>query len=311
MSCAACIAFDAAERAAIEGVDMPPHAVDGCTCEEPELDVLYVSSEQFPCKPQVGTPLRMTFDMISGYCSRPSIGNAKDVGGAISIALYRDNIRRKNNLVHVWAVAIDVDQNGDVDHVADALANYDAIIHSTFRSTDDAPRCRAFIRLEDPIDATAYDAAHEVVRAHLGARGIVVDAGAKDCSRLSYVPVVRPGAQYRFRRNRGKPLNVARMLAAQPPRTLRGSQHRLIDPNTNTDAYVRAALGSAYDRVASAPPGSRNDTLNREVFSLARLEVPDALIDATLSEAATTSGLPPHEAQRTIASALRARRSSP
>lgn len=35
LRCVACIAFDAAERAAIQGTEMPPHALAVCTCEEP------------------------------------------------------------------------------------------------------------------------------------------------------------------------------------------------------------------------------------------------------------------------------------
>ena len=132
--CRACERFDAAERAAIEERDLPDHDLVGCTCNEREIDLLYVSPTQFRMRPQVGTPCRMTIDMVAAYLERPSIGESKDAAGAISMALYQDNVRQKETLTHVWAISADVDENGDVDHVADALANYNAVVHSTFHS---------------------------------------------------------------------------------------------------------------------------------------------------------------------------------
>jgi hypothetical protein len=69
-------------------------------------------------------------------------------------------------------------------------------------------------------------------------------------------------------------------------------------------------LRRAVGRIATAREGIRNETLNAECWAMARF-IPDqlslgAVIDA-LSIAASHAGLPVNEAQRTIASALRAR----
>lgn len=98
--------------------------------------------------------------------------------------------------------------------------------------------------------------------------------------------------------------------AIDPPRPAPSSAPGPIRREPVSDRYAEAALRRAVERVGAAREGSRNDTLNNEVFGLARL-IGSGLhasdIRACLSAAAKVAGLPEHEADRTIASALRAR----
>jgi hypothetical protein len=75
--------------------------------------------------------------------------------------------------------------------------------------------------------------------------------------------------------------------------------------------YVQAALARSMQTVATAPDGSRNHTLNSEVWSLARFipsgELCAQQIATALASAAIAAGLTRQETVRTIASALRAR----
>ncbi len=80
-------------------------------------------------------------------------------------------------------------------------------------------------------------------------------------------------------------------------------------------AYARAALRAERDRVASAPEGVRNATLNTAAFNLAQL-VAAGLLDAdeavaALLAAAASCGLPEAEARRTVASGFRGGLASP
>jgi len=80
-------------------------------------------------------------------------------------------------------------------------------------------------------------------------------------------------------------------------------------------AYGEAALRRSADTVSSAPEGTRNDTLNREAFRLGRL-VGGGVLDqndaaTALRCAARKAGLPPSEAESTIASGLTAGLSRP
>ena len=76
--------------------------------------------------------------------------------------------------------------------------------------------------------------------------------------------------------------------------------------------YALAALRHEVDRVRSAPEGTRNATLNKASFAVARFVLTGHLAPreaaASLLEAAISAGLSEDEATRTIESAFRARR---
>jgi hypothetical protein len=96
------------------------------------------------------------------------------------------------------------------------------------------------------------------------------------------------------------------------PTTIPAATHR---PITHPDRYASAALAAESDRVARAPVGSRNDTLNRAAFALGRL-VGGGLLDAAdvvreLDAAARFAGLSRTETRRTIHSGLTAGRRAP
>jgi hypothetical protein len=93
-------------------------------------------------------------------------------------------------------------------------------------------------------------------------------------------------------------LRPAPILATELPR-----------PRINaSDKYSAAALLAAIQRVAAAPEGQRNTTLNEEAFSLARLPNLDPItIRRALTVAARHAGLDHAETARTITSTLAAR----
>jgi hypothetical protein len=237
------------------------------------LDVLYVSRERFLRGPQVGINRPTTWGRLVSFLSRPTVGLAKNACGAWSPGLYRDGVHRKTHLVHVCALLVDVDERGDVDVVADTLGQYACVVFETFSSTVEAPRCRAVLLLAVPVDVPTYEAVHGVVRAHLGARGIVVDATAKDATRFSYVPVRRPGDSYRVRVVDGDPLEPARVLLAQPSRPSPSSPRQLsrVPARERDGRYARAALRNAAARLGGACEGQRHGVLLREAWGLARL----------------------------------------
>ena len=75
-------------------------------------------------------------------------------------------------------------------------------------------------------------------------------------------------------------------------------------------AYAMAALHQETRLVATARPGTRNDTLNRAAFSLGQLVaaglLPSLAVVTALSSAAQRAGLPAEEARRTIRSGMNA-----
>lgn len=82
-----------------------------------------------------------------------------------------------------------------------------------------------------------------------------------------------------------------------------------------SSGYGKAALNRETARVAFAPEGQRNDTLNRAAFALGQLvaggEIAETEAQARLLEAATLCGLPPSEAQATIRSGMESGKREP
>jgi Bifunctional DNA primase/polymerase, N-terminal len=72
--------------------------------------------------------------------------------------------------------------------------------------------------------------------------------------------------------------------------------------------YAQTALRKETERVATARPGTRNDTLNRAAFSLGQLVaanlLPAGAVIIELADAAERCGLPVDEAHRTIHSGM-------
>jgi hypothetical protein len=121
------------------------------------------------------------------------------------------------------------------------------------------------------------------------------------------------GADYRWVRRPSESLPVApsslRELISGP--VALGPRSSVAYP----DRYAVAALAAESARVAAAPVGARNDTLNRAAFALGRF-VGAGLLDAgevvrELDAAARRAGLGRAEVRRTIRSGLSAGRRSP
>ena len=250
------------------------------TCEA-TIDVLFVSADQFLRIPQVGNPRRQTFSELCRTLAKPVTGDRKDVAGAYSPALYTENIRRKSNLVHVCCLVIDIDEGKRTPRtLAPLFVKRRAVIHTTFNSTPELPRCRILVELSTPIDVITYDKLHAHYRGRLKNIGIIADTGAKDASRLSYLPVVKPGQVQETITTDGEPVDGAGLVASLPPEPPRPPP--VIIPPDHRDKYIRGALRKAADNLASTAPGLRHYTLAREAWGLARLDLTVAEVEAGL-----------------------------
>ena len=102
------------------------------------------------------------------------------------------------------------------------------------------------------------------------------------------------------------PAGLRRLLA--PPPTPRATLPPAPIPTGPRGGYGRAALAQERVAVATAPPGSRNATLNRAAFNLGQLVAVGLLNDdevrAVLLAAALEAGNPEAKARATITSGL-------
>jgi len=140
-----------------------------------------------------------------------------------------------------------------------------------------------------------------------GVGGYVVAPPSRHADRTTYYWVVGPGAE-----PAEAPAALRELIAGPDPPGPRGhGQSGIAHP----DRYASVALAAEADRVARAPVGTRNDTLNRAAFALGRL-VGAGLLDrevvtAELAAAARWAGLGRAETTRTIRSGLTAGRRQP
>jgi hypothetical protein len=300
MDCPGCIAE--AECELYEG----PTLAHVC---EAKIDVLYVPADMFLRIPQVGKPVQMSFTDLARNLAKPVEGDRKDVAGAYSPALYTNNIRRKSSLVHVCCLVIDIDEGG---HSARKLAGIferrKGVVHTTFNSTPASPRCRVLLELASPIDVPTYDKLHAHYRAALLKKwGIKADTGAKDASRLSYLPVVKKGQRQETIGIDGETLDGLGLVARMPPEPVRPPP--MIIPPDHRDKYVTGAMRSASDAVLRATPGERHYVLAKEAWGLARLELSEReIVGALLSAFVATAGEARRaEGERTIRGQVRDR----
>lgn len=86
-------------------------------------------------------------------------------------------------------------------------------------------------------------------------------------------------------------------------------------PLRRGDRYALAAVESELERVLSAHPGTRNDTLNRAAFALGQLvaggQLDEHAIRSMLIDAGQRIGLPYHEAEGTVSSGMRGGAATP
>lgn len=135
-----------------------------------------------------------------------------------------------------------------------------------------------------------------------GAGGYVVAPPSRHADRTTYYWVTGPGAE-----PPEAPGALRELIAGpEPPLRRADDRHRIAHP----DRYASVALAAEADRVARAPVGTRNDTLNRAAFALGRLVgaglLDPALVTDELTAAARWAGLGRAETTRTIRSGLRA-----
>jgi Bifunctional DNA primase/polymerase, N-terminal len=132
--------------------------------------------------------------------------------------------------------------------------------------------------------------------------GYVVGAGSRIGGRAYSARAPRPAAPL--------PSWLAALVrdSSVPPEV--PGQRLPVDDSAQGRAYAMAALRAETERVASARPGTRNDTLNRAAFSLGQLVtaglLPPIPVITSLIDAARYAGLPEDEAVRTVRSGMAA-----
>jgi hypothetical protein len=171
-------------------------------------------------------------------------------------------------------------------------------------------------RISGPVVATANGFHYFVAPTGLGNKTGVLP-GVDYRGRGGYCvapPSVHPsGVRYRWIIHNNvcpAPLWLVELISPQRETALNGSKELRV-----SSAYGRAALRRTLGRLAQAPNGTRNDSLNRAAFALGQLVAQEALdyreTAAALTQAGQDLGLGLMECERTVASGLSAGISQP
>jgi hypothetical protein len=252
----------------------------------------------FPCHPETKAPLPVT-----GF--KAATTNSQ--------AILRMWARMPDALIGVpmgpasgvWALDIDVDPGKAVDGET-AISALGSLPSSISQRTPRGGR-HILYRWDEarPVRNTASRIAPGVDTR--GDGGFIVVAGSVRADGAAYTWEVPPDHE---------PADAPEWLyaALAKPVSTNPPPARIYEPDSSR-GYGAAALREECERVANAPEGERNDTLNRAAFSLAQLvaggELQESIVRTELIAAADAAGLRGAEVAKTIESGFTAGQQQP
>ena len=178
------------------------------------------------------------------------------------------------------------------------------ILYTTPSHTPEAPRARVVFLLDTPImQATNYALAAAALLWLFG----TADRQCKDAARFFYGSMRCDMEMFDNVLSLATVKHIIAQYQASGKRELRRQVDRAIQSN---DRYTTAALRNEVEAVRTAPQGTRNGTLNKACWNLARFiatgELSQIEIEDALTSAALGVGLEMPEIKATLRSAINA-----
>jgi len=164
-----------------------------------------------------GKRYRTTWSKLVERLSVPRVCETKHEVPGLSLATYVGDRRALANVDLAYAIGLDFDKNVDWKALCVAFAESEAIIHTTWSSTPEEPRARAFLLISRPVTAAEYRVLFAYVAGIVEEAGITVDRAASDPSRFWYLPSVRPGGVFDSFVGTGAPMKVPAVVPVPPP----------------------------------------------------------------------------------------------
>jgi hypothetical protein len=196
---------------------------------------------------------RTTWPALCARLGRAVYATDKHAVAGISIATFRDDRRALANVETVGAIGLDFDHDLDWDALVDALRDCASVVHTTWSSTPNARRARAFIALSRPVNSAEYRVLQRIAAERMAALGAKTDDKAADPSRLWFLPSRPYGAEFLHAVGQGPAWQIPDVVPLPAPEVAPTPQLSLSDASTG-DLTSRAA---AYlDHVGPAISGS-------------------------------------------------------
>ncbi len=126
--------------------------------------------------------------------------------------------RSLDHLARSHALGLDVDDVADLEVLFGAFAKLLSIVYTTYSSTPERPRARAFVIFSRPVDLGEYRRLAGFFVGRLTDAGNGVDRDAcRDAARAWPLPAIPHGGHFVSRMGRGDPLDVNALLSTLPP----------------------------------------------------------------------------------------------
>ena len=143
-----------------------------------------------------GSRHRTSWPAFCARLARPTVTDDKHAARGLSLATFRDDTRALDRVERVYALGLDLDHDLDWPRLVETLSRVASVAHTTWSSTPEARRARAFVLLSRPVTAAEYRVIYASAAARLAKRGLYVDRNASDPSRLWFAPSHRQGAEF-------------------------------------------------------------------------------------------------------------------
>lgn len=163
-----------------------------------------------------GQRFHTTWTALLGRLCVPRVVADKHHAPGLSFATYRGDRRSLANVETVHAVGLDLDKRLDWDVLAGLCDPFESFVHTTWTSTDEAPRARAFLLLSRPVTGDEYRRVYAACAEQCTIAGLEIDRAASDPSRFWFLPSIPPGGKFRYTIGRGKTIDVDGALARVP-----------------------------------------------------------------------------------------------
>jgi RecA-family ATPase len=161
-------------------------------------------------------PIEMTWDKVCARFEKPIVSDTKDITLYGPYRLSSGATRSNNNVLEVSLLVFDIDdaQGRSAKDIINLVADYDAILHSTWSHTKENPRYRLIIHLLNPIPAKNFSAVRNGFLLCNAELASIIDKACSDPSRAYYLfsyPIGRSDLAEHLV-NVGKPLDPAKYL---------------------------------------------------------------------------------------------------
>ncbi|MFM2395799.1 MAG: hypothetical protein RLZZ434_381, partial [Pseudomonadota bacterium] len=188
-----------------------------------------------------GQTIEVSWDKACKQFAKPIISDTKDVALYGPYRLNDEAKRSNSNVLEVSLLVFDIDdaQGRSAQDIVNLVADYDAILHSTWSHTKENPRYRLIIHLLNPIPAKHFSAVRNGFLFFNSQLASIIDKACSDPSRAYYLfsyPSERSGlAKYLV--NKGKPLDPATCLIPTQ------ANNQVLPINTSTPISAVASGG--------------------------------------------------------------------